>query len=154
MCVRFHFFFEKDYDIRDFRIVIGGGGVGALGLSYSKLHEILQEFFCGLSTFFLRRKKLFEFFPSTFFACRNIFWPTPLLPPHFSSGPTLTCFYFAGPLNNRLRTIQEESDEFDLPPPYTPGHVQPSRKIVTVVTTRPPNEPPPPYDIGREATQV
>lgn len=59
-----------------------------------------------------------------------------------------------GPLNNRLRTIHEESDGFDLPPPYTPGNVQTSRKIVTVVSTRPPNEPPPPYDIGREATEV
>ena len=65
------------------------------------------------------------------------------------------CGYFAGPLNNRLQTISEDGEsQFDLPPPYTPGQVQNTRKLVTVISTRAPNEPPPPYDIGREATEV
>lgn len=59
-----------------------------------------------------------------------------------------------GPLNNRRGTVQEERSGFEAPPPYTPVHLQNPRKVLTVVATRPPNEPPPPYDIGREATEV
>ncbi|XP_068678292.1 uncharacterized protein [Montipora capricornis] len=61
------------------------------------------------------------------------------------------------PLNNRLAVITEENnDNIEPPPPYTPGRGRYSlRKAHYTSPPFTPNEPPPPYEIdSREATDV
>ena len=65
--------------------------------------------------------------------------------------------FVSGPLNNRLPSIREENDDdVEPPPPYTPGRGRYSfRKAHYTSPQFTPNEPPPPYEIdSREATDV